>query len=352
MPGLIAGMESRFETHNRLIEEMGYTNIVDLPCGFEPRGPRYARKGMQYYGMDLPAVISRVEAAASSVTEEEYRSNLHFCSVDATNYDSLRAALKDVQGEIVVTTEGMLMYFNDSELKTVCENIKNLLAEFGGCWITFDRFSLQHTAGCMIGVLGKEAMKDLAQVKGAASSLSDFNTSQNILFAQDDSAVLAMLDEVGLTVERVPFTRYSADLQILKKFPEGTMDRVNQCLAGVELWIMRAKEQETWERSATAGTVQIDCKYADGKLDLALTGRLDSLNAPQLLQGFETMSEEKAVKEVAVHMKDLEYISSAGLRTLLIIYKKMKGAMVISDCSDSVKKILEMTGFAEEFRLS
>ena len=46
-------------------------------------------------------------------------------------------------------------------------------------------------------------------------------------------------------------------------------------------------------------------------------------------------------------MKELEYISSAGLRVLLIMYKALKkrNRFCVDNASDSVKEIFETTGF-------
>ena len=44
----------------------------------------------------------------------------------------------DIRGELYITTEGMLMYFTQNELETVFGNIRRLLSEFGGKWITMD----------------------------------------------------------------------------------------------------------------------------------------------------------------------------------------------------------------------
>ena len=49
-------LEIRYRTMARLAEESGDT-LVDLPCGYTPRAIEFAKKGLAYYGLDLPAVI-------------------------------------------------------------------------------------------------------------------------------------------------------------------------------------------------------------------------------------------------------------------------------------------------------
>ena len=63
-------------------------------------------------------------------------------------------------------------------------------------------------------------------------------------------------------------------------------------------------------------------KKQDGKnLTVALTGRLDTVTAPELES--ELASALDDVENLIIDMKDLEYISSAGLRVLLTAQKTM-----------------------------
>ena len=90
-------------------------------------------------------------------------------------------------------------------------------------------------------------------------------------------------------------------------------------------------------------------KKAEGtQLDIALKGRLDTTTAPELEQ--ETKASLAEVKELKLDFKDLEYISSAGLRVLLAAQKimtKQGGTMVIRNVSPEVKDIFEVTGFTD-----
>ena len=63
----------------------------------------------------------------------------HIKKVDATNQQSIEAALKDCKGKVCITTEGLLSYFTDSELEAMFLAIHNVLSIHGGYWITPDR---------------------------------------------------------------------------------------------------------------------------------------------------------------------------------------------------------------------
>ena len=89
-------------------------------------------------------------------------------------------------------------------------------------------------------------------------------------------------------------------------------------------------------------------KKQDGKnLTVALTGRLDTVTAPELES--ELASALDDVENLIIDMKDLEYISSAGLRVLLSAQKIMnrQGSMKVVHVNETIMEILEVTGFVD-----
>ena len=80
---------------------------------------------------------------------------------------------------------------------------------------------------------------------------------------------------------------------------------------------------------------------------IKLVGRLDTTTAPAL---DKTINEDVAdVKNLVLDVKELEYISSAGLRVLLGAQKKMQkiGSMKLTNVGETVMEVFEMTGFAD-----
>lgn len=82
-------------------------------------------------------------------------------------------------------------------------------------------------------------------------------------------------------------------------------------------------------------------------LTVAIKGRLDTTTAPQLEA--ELKSSLDGVKELIFDIKELEYISSAGLRVLLTAQKTMnkQGKMTVTGASKAVMEIFEVTGFVD-----
>ncbi len=84
-----------------------------------------------------------------------------------------------------------------------------------------------------------------------------------------------------------------------------------------------------------------------GKLEIKVSGRLDTTTAPQL--DGEIKESVDGVTELIFDLEDLEYISSAGLRVLLASQKTMnkQGEMKVTAVSEPVMEIFEVTGFSE-----
>ena len=80
---------------------------------------------------------------------------------------------------------------------------------------------------------------------------------------------------------------------------------------------------------------------------LCKEGRLDTITSPGLLSLYREAEAKGSIESICVDMKNLEYISSAGLRVILIMRKALKSEKDFSliNMSDEVKKIIETTGF-------
>ena len=81
-------------------------------------------------------------------------------------------------------------------------------------------------------------------------------------------------------------------------------------------------------------------------LTISLEGRLDTTTAPQLEA--EVKGGLNGVTELVFDMAALEFISSAGLRVLLLAQKAIgkQGSMVIRNLIPSVLKVFDVTGFS------
>lgn len=83
------------------------------------------------------------------------------------------------------------------------------------------------------------------------------------------------------------------------------------------------------------------------KLAFTVSGRLDSLTAPALEAAFRDALE--GVRELVFDLSGLEYISSAGLRVLLLAQKIMdrQGRMTVLHAGETLMEVFEVTGFVD-----
>lgn len=87
------------------------------------------------------------------------------------------------------------------------------------------------------------------------------------------------------------------------------------------------------------------------ELTMKISGRLDTLTAPQLEK--EVTEGLNGVTDLVMDFSDLEYISSAGLRVLLLTSKLMKGkgTFVLKNLREEIKEIFEVTGFIDIMKI-
>ena len=89
-------------------------------------------------------------------------------------------------------------------------------------------------------------------------------------------------------------------------------------------------------------------KISDGKkLTFEVEGRVDTTTAPELEK--EINNSIANVENFVIDFSKVEYISSAGLRVLLVAQKTMnkQGSMKITNVSSDIMEIFEVTGFVD-----
>lgn len=82
------------------------------------------------------------------------------------------------------------------------------------------------------------------------------------------------------------------------------------------------------------------------ELMISLSGRLDTMTAPELEN--EAREALPGITKLDIDMRELDYISSAGLRVLLTMQKAMnkQGTMRVLHANETVREVLDITGFA------
>ena len=346
-------VEAKYRTMCRLIEASGYRINVDLPCGYTPKALHMTAKGLRFVGLDLPIVADEVGPVLSALADHPER--MRFEGVDATNPDSLAAALRDVREPICLTTEGMMMYFTDSEVNAVIANIRSLLEAHEGCWITPDPEYILQFLLTFRAVLGEDAVQKLMASRDAASGQSDAGSLTNafIVNPMDVPAsverVKGLLAAHGLEARRLNLAEHMPELAVYRKLTTAQIEAFKAAMRGCHCWVITL--DENWKRHSVTqadSAFSMDCVVTDDVFRASLRGRMDTITAPELLKAWEAERAAVNITSSEIDCSGLQYISSAGLRVLLIIQKS--GAKVrLTGVNDTVWEILETTGFIDIF---
>ena len=93
--------------------------------------------------------------------------------------------------------------------------------------------------------------------------------------------------------------------------------------------------------------LNINKTIENGEVTFKLEGRLDTSAAPELEA--EVKNSLDGAKTPIMDFEKVEYISSAGLRVLLLAMKLMrsKGPMKVTHVNDLVKEVFDVTGFSD-----
>ncbi len=94
--------------------------------------------------------------------------------------------------------------------------------------------------------------------------------------------------------------------------------------------------------------LDIQSSFDGTRLTIALTGVLDTQRAPELNQTIQEHIGE--AEEVNFDFAGLEYLTSAGLRVLLVAQQQMddrNGRMTFRNVSEEIMELFEMTGFTD-----
>ena len=347
-------VEAKYRTMCRLIEDAGCHTCVDLPCGYTPKALRMTEKGIRFVGLDLPIVVQEIEPILRSLSAHPLRMSFH--GVDATNYASLAEALRDVDGPLCITTEGMMMYFTDIEAEAVISNIRDLLEAYSGSWITPDPEFMLQFFGSFRSVFGESSLGKLTASGKTAQKQSNVPNLSNafILDVKDipgsRKKAEALLGKHGLKAEKVNLADHMPTLSVYQKLTAEQIRRFEKAMQDCHYWVITLDGTRKRQEGCP---VQIQRPFGmsytveNGTFRLTLEGRLDSISAPEILMAWEEEKAASAIEEVTVEGSGLSYISSAGIRVLLDIQEECSRGMMFIDVNPSVAGILAQQGFTK-----
>ena len=214
-------------------------------------------------------------------------------------------------------------------------------------------FSILSGIGLMFGVgasavvskeLGADTSAFSERMKSYASGMADVDFYKNSLFLNGNDGAVEFLKKQGFSVKAEPVSRY---LKGLRTVDEETEKKLNEQYGCMDIWTI------TVDKASGNGGIHADPnlpfevkgEVSNGVFSVAIQGRMDTITAPELLKCFQEAGD--GINAINVDASRMAYVSSAGLRVLLMMCKSLedKSRFKMTGISDDVREILETTGF-------
>jgi len=101
-------------------------------------------------------------------------------------------------------------------------------------------------------------------------------------------------------------------------------------------------------------SVTFDKKEEDGKLVIAIHGEIDAYHSGEVKKFLKDAINETSVSKIVLDMSEVNYIDSAGLGSLVALYKDVRMAekeLVLASLKQTVIRIFEMTRLDRVFKI-
>jgi anti-anti-sigma factor len=242
------------------------------------------------------------------------------------------------------------MYLTNSETEVFLDNIRLLLEKHGGCWLTADPEITLAYIMALRAVCGERVMEVMKNAKQQFSDKANMSIGGNKMMALPPDVeggikrAMMLLAKHGMKAERMVIADYMPEMVTLRKIPEQAEQykaAMKQCANWKVTLLNPARKLDT--SAVTSKDFDASADLQDGMMTLCLKGRLDTMTAPDLLAFYEKNKEN--LQGVRVDCGALDYISSAGLRVLLMMHKGCSNGVTLQNVNALVTEILEQTGF-------
>lgn len=337
MTGVAVAIEARYAALSRTLKNDGCKNLLDVACGYTPRAIFCKNNGISYAGLDVPVVAEELQSFA----DKEGLGKVYHGG-DATNAASLSAAVEGFEGEVLISSEGLLGYLSTSEFEQLLDGIRRILEKHSGAFVTSD-MGVNYELFATANMSSPEAYD--ASRRRTMEQSDIYNEG---VVHMDHEKVKAFIEAHGFKVEILPFYHGDENLSMLQAIPESWQKKYLDLLKDARVWRLTLDPHYTQKASVSGAEkiekLTVDYKIIGGVLEMTVNGRIDTISAPTLLKVFDECSD--GISSVRVKAEELEYISSAGLRTMMIMVKKLgQGNVTVEGASDEVKEIFTVTGF-------
>ena len=232
--------EMHYTALNEYIEKNGYKNVVDLGCGVSPRGIMMARKGINYVGIELPAVAEAVDEYVPMFLDDDQLKYFTIASADFADREAMMAAVKNIDGPVCIISELVLVFLSREKQDALFNNIREILKEKGGCFVTCDYTTGELFWDGTAAIYGEQATQNIADdtVKLYAG-ISETNFSGTVFNTHKEAKKFIAAHDFNL--QEVPTLADASKLYSVKSLNDKQIKKLQKFARKKLLWVMTVK---------------------------------------------------------------------------------------------------------------
>jgi len=190
--------ESRYWSIDQLLKQVHHKNILELSSGYSLRGLDLCAKdkSIHYIDTDLPEIVAvKQSMMAELALDKDANKNFELFPLNALDANAFQHLLNRFdKGPLTIVNEGLLMYLNTAEKKSLCRTIHEALKQRGGCWITADVY------------VKRTGETTLPQSKSEAAFLEQHNIEENKFDSYE--AAQAFFEDEGFRLVKEALPNY------------------------------------------------------------------------------------------------------------------------------------------------
>ncbi|MBQ7676606.1 MAG: STAS domain-containing protein, partial [Lachnospiraceae bacterium] len=205
---------------------------------------------------------------------------------------------------------------------------------------------------------GFSGQSDMNLHKNAAAYFSGKSKGKGESQKIDYEKIEASYINDGFLCEKIPYYREDFALHLYDSMTSEEIEKLQENIKHVNIWKITVNPEykdETNTDSPSCEPMDTSLPFAvtsdlnEGIFTVRIQGRVDTITAPELLKKYKET--EGKFTEIKIDVSRMPYVSSAGLRVFMMMYKSLpdKDKFEMTGISKDVREIFETTGFDEFF---
>ena len=232
--------EIRYTSLNDFILSENYSNVMDLGCGISPRCLFTAENKINYVGVELPDVVEMLNVYAPNFLNDDAKKFVRFVAADVADRNGMMNAAKNFDGEICIVEEDLLAYLPREKQKAMLENIRDILKEHGGCFVTSDFVAGEIFMSSDRIIYGDEDALTIAkETQKVYENLSQILFNDTMFKSADEA--INFVESCGLKVELRPVLKNISDVRSIRDLNNRDISAINDVTSQKLLWVITAK---------------------------------------------------------------------------------------------------------------